>query len=204
MRYIIALAAMLAATLALAETKTVTWVNATKNTDQSNIPASGEGRLVRTVVEYGTRTAQGGFGTKQGEIGIAAPATTLQLNLVVVQEYALRAFHCNTYAGTTYVLNGTGCSAASNVHLTTVAPPKPEPPTSLTVAADLTAWTVVTTEGAIVALEVGQVEAGAACDASQSVLPFGRTETLYRVPESAVTFLPGQTALVTFAACSGG
>lgn len=202
MRLIAAVLALLVTFAAGAETKTVTWVNAIRNTDTTTIPATGTGSLVRTVVEYGTRNAQGGFNVKQGEVFVAAPAQTLNLNLVVIQEYALRAFHCNTYA-TTFARNATGCSDFSNVHLTTVAPPRPAPPSGLATQGDETAWTIVTTEGAVVALEVGRVAPGTACDTSQHVQPFGRPETLYRVPESAVTFLPGQAALVTFASCGG-
>lgn len=85
-----------------------------------------------------------------------------------------------------------------------IAPPVPSPPTGLTVAQDLTAWTIVTTDGAIVALEVGRVAPGTACDSAQSVTPYGLGKTLYHVPESSVTFLPGATAIVTVAECSGG
>jgi hypothetical protein len=80
----------------------------------------------------------------------------------------------------------------------------PLPPTALAVTADLTAWTVVTTDGAVVAIEVGQVAPGTVCDTTQYVKAFGRPEALYRVPETAVTYLPGQTAIVTFAECSAG
>lgn len=84
-----------------------------------------------------------------------------------------------------------------------IAPATPEPPSGLTVQQDLTAWTIITTDGAVVAVEVGQVAPGTACDATQSVLAYGRPGTLYHVPESAVTYLPGQTAIVTFASCGG-
>lgn len=131
MRFIAALLALVAFS-AHAETKTVTWVNATKNVDQSPIVATGQGSLVRTIVEYGTKTAAGAFGTKQGEVLVAAPSTTLQLSLVVVQEYALRAFHCNTYA-VTFAVNAPGCSGFSSIALTTVAPPTPEAPSNITV-----------------------------------------------------------------------
>lgn len=119
---------------ASAQTVTATWTNATLNTNGTAIPASGAGSLVRTVVEYGSKTSTGGFGVKAGEVFVAAPATTLQLSLVVTQEYALRAFHCNTYA-TSYVVNATGCSGFSNVAVVTVQAPAPGAPSNLTITA---------------------------------------------------------------------
>lgn len=116
---------------ARADTVTASWVNAATNTDNTAIPASGAGSLVRTVVEYGTRNGAV-FGTKAGEVFIAAPATSLQLNLVVVQEYALRAFHCNTYA-TTFAANAPGCSGFSNLAFRIVPPPTPSAPQTFSV-----------------------------------------------------------------------
>jgi hypothetical protein len=185
-----------------AETKTVTWVNATQNTDGTTIAASGTGSLVRTVVEYGTRNGTA-FGTKQGEISVAAPATTLQLNLVVIQQYALRAFHCNTHAGTTFVANGTGCSDFSNVALTDVLPPRPRAPTGLatTVAAAPTAWAITVTRDAIVALEVGTVPPDIECG-DQYVLPLN-TNVLTIVPVNRVALFDGAEPEAVFAECVG-
>lgn len=185
-----------------AETKTVTWTNATTNTDGTTIPATGTGSLVRTVVEYGTRNGTA-FGTKQGEIFVAAPATTLQLNLVVIQQYALRAFHCNTYAGTTFVANGVGCSDFSNVALTEVLPPKPRAPATLatTTAAAPTAWAITVTRDAIVALEVGVVPPDIECG-DQYVLPLN-TNVLTIVPLDRVELFDGAEPQAVFAECIG-
>jgi hypothetical protein len=185
-RLIALILGVLVGTLAHAEVKTVTWANATQNTDGTAIPASGTGSLVRTIVEYGTRDAQGGFGTKQGEMSVAAPATTLNLNLVVIQEYALRAFHCNTHAGTTFVLDGVGCSASSNVALTTVQPPKPAPPSSLS-AVSTVAWMIRQTRDRVALLPVGTVPLGTACDMTQTVMG------LYVVPKASLVRSPGVT-----------
>lgn len=195
MRYTFALAALLLAWPCFAQAPAnLSWTNATTNTNGTAIPATGAGSLTRTTVDYGTCGAGGAFGTKQGEIFVAAPANTATVSMVVIQQYCFRAWHTNTFGNT---------SGFSNVATKNNPAPTPGPPNSLTVAADLTAWTIVTTEGAVVALEVGRVAPGTACDTSQHVQAFGRPGTLYRVPEGAVTFLPGQTALVTFASCGG-
>lgn len=182
-----------------ADTKTVTWANATKNTDGSTIAASGAGSLVRTTVEYGTcNAAKTGIASKAGEIFVAAPATTLQLALVVVQQYCLDAFHSNTFA-TTFAPGAPGNSAASAVALTTVNPPSPAPPTGLTVADPaLTAYGLQQSPDKITTYPVGRVAAATACDGTQSV------NGLYRVPLAAVTWLGDVRPAVVFAQCSSG
>lgn len=128
MRYLFA-ALLFLSFAAQAENKTVTWVNATKNTDGSTIPATGPGSLTRTTVEYGTCAAGNAFGTKAGEVFVAPPATTLTVNLVVVQMYCLRAMHTNTFGMV---------SAASNIAVTSVAPPTPGAPQTFTVSGTIT------------------------------------------------------------------
>lgn len=224
------LLAAVAATLLLpicahADTKHVTWTNATQNTDGTPIPASGAGALVRTTVEYGACTGTPKvLGTKQGEIFVAAPANTgLDLPLVVVQEFCLAAFHSNTFATTFGACLGapgsptcpSGNSVRSNVAITQGGPPTPQAPSTLTVAAPVQlAYTIVTPEasagqeGALVLLEVGTVRGGAACDTSQSVDGFGNRpidqERLFRVNAADVEFLAGVAPVVTFARCSAG
>lgn len=151
--------------------KTVTWVNATKNTDGSAIPATGTGALTRTTVEYGTCMSRNPdvFGTKQGEIFVAAPAQTLQLSLVVVQEYCLRAWHANTYAVAPLTPNSVGTSGYSNVAFTSIAPPSPGVPASLTVTSP-TAYEMRTTGGKLVAYAVGTTQMGALCSTEERIV----------------------------------
>lgn len=150
-----------------AETKTVTWVNATRNTDNSTIPATGPGSLARTTVEYGSCASRNPdvFGTKIGEIFIAAPANSLQVNLVVVQEYCIRAFHSNTYA-TTFSTAAPGNSAFSGIATTTVAPPTPQQPTSITITStriDPASWTCRDASGSILSSHERQDKAQESC-----------------------------------------
>jgi hypothetical protein len=111
-----------------AEAATVTYsgTNPTKNTDGTDIPASGAGSLTTLRLEYGTCSAPGVFGTKAGEVSRASPAAganfTGSLNLNPGTS-CLRIFVQNTY--------GTE-SDPSNVTVRVVDPPKPMPPTLAT------------------------------------------------------------------------
>lgn len=180
--------------------KTVTWVNATKNTDGSSIPATGAGSLVRTTVEYGTCMSRNPdvFGTKQGEIFVAAPAQTLQLSLVVVQEYCLRAWHANTYAVAPFVANSAGTSGYSNVAFTSVAPPSPQPPASLTVT-NPTAYEMRTTNGKLVAYAVGTVQLGSLCGTEERVVA---GVSYRRVEHADLVVWPQKLPLEAWAKCS--
>jgi hypothetical protein len=194
---LLALAALLPG-MALAVPVTLTWQNPTTHTDGSALT------VISTRIEYGscggTVTAPT-FGTKAGEwVQTGAEATSQSPNLSP-GTYCFRALA----RGAVTTACTTPCeSVPSNVARKVVAPTAPNPPANLTAQEDLTAWTVVTTDGAIVALEVGQVAPGTACNPDQYVKTSGRAETLYEVPLSAVTFLPGQNAIVTFSACGGG
>jgi hypothetical protein len=77
--------------VALADTATVSWELPTQNDDHTPIPAAGPNSLLGTTVEYGSCSAPGVFGTKQGEKFVAAPATTTQIDLAEPQTYCLRA-----------------------------------------------------------------------------------------------------------------
>lgn len=202
------------ADVARADTKHVTWINATANTDSSAIPATGAGSLVRTTVEYGTCTSgNAGIAVKSGEISVVAPQTMLDLSLVVVQQFCLQAFHSNTFA-TTFAacLNGTpgtatcpvGNSARSNVAITTVLPPQPSPPASLTVVAGAqTAYTFSLTDDFVVGLEAGTANVGATCDPTQGMIDKAHGQ-LYLVPLAQVTLLHSIKAKAVFAKCTAG
>jgi hypothetical protein len=167
MRFIFAALAALVTFSVTAETKTITWVNATRNTDNTTIPATGPGSLARTTVEYGSCLSRNPdvFGTKIGEIFVAAPANSLTVNLVVVQEYCLRAFHSNTYA-TTFNTTAAGNSAFSNTAVTTVAPPTPQPPASITITSTRIGtadWECLDGAGAVLSQHVRQDKAFESC-----------------------------------------
>lgn len=197
MRLFIALAALLLAGQSFAQNCPVApadpvprdavrlnWVRPTANTDGTAIPAA-------TVITYSLYERSGTTDTVRcttanvsaGQSGLTVGAHTWVVSAKV----------------------GTGPeSAKSNTASKTIQAPTPNPPANLTAdPGDLTAWTVVTTDGAIVALEVGKVAPGTACNPDQYVKAFGRAEVLYEVPVPAVAFLPNQTAIVTFASCGG-
>ena len=111
--------ALLLGGVASAATVTITWSPPTQNTDNSAIPASGEGSLKTYRIEYGTCTSPGVFGTKVGEVTRAAPATGTVLNLNPGTT-CVRVFVANTYDQE---------SDASNVATSVVPFPRPKAPT---------------------------------------------------------------------------
>lgn len=173
-----------APSVAQAETKRVCWVNPVENTDGSDIPATGEvgsTALDRIYVQYGTRDGTA-FGTIQGRVSVAAPANCLDLSLVVVQEYALRAFVCNKTRTDSSTADAglSGCSDFSNVALVEVQPPRPMPPSGLATQGDPLAYTILQSDNRIALVPVGRVPEGTPCDASQPVLD------KFVIPRSAV------------------
>lgn len=151
-----------------------TWVQPTKNTDGSTIPASGTGRLTGNRLEWGTCTGTApsyAFGVKSGEQIFTAPATTYTVTGLAPGTWCFRA-----YASTTY-----GESAPSGVAFKTIAPPLPQPPSGLVIA-DTTVFTVVKRPDRFVMLPVGTAPAGTPCDTSQSVNGY------YVIPRAVVTW----------------
>ncbi len=116
---IVALALLGGTTLVSAATVTITWTPPTTNTDNSAIPASGEGSLKTYRIEYGTCSANGVFGTKVGEVTRTAPASSTVLNLNPGTT-CVRVFVANTYDVE---------SDASNVATSVVPFPRPWAPT---------------------------------------------------------------------------
>lgn len=177
---------MLASASVLAGSANLSWTNATQNVDGSTIPATGAGSLLSTRVEYGNCSAPNVFGTKVGEIVVAEPATSVTVNALVPQVYCFRAYHKNTFLQD---------SDASNVAVRTIDPPKPLPPSTLTVGA-LTAYSVIKRPDRFVMLPVGTVPAGTKCDPAQSVNGF------YAVPRDAVTWAGSVQPDIVVAQCS--
>lgn len=167
----------------------ISWTNATTNTDGSPIPAtcttSPCGKLVQSVVEYGTCNGTNVFGTKQGEITVTAPANTTPVNMVVVQMYCFRVFHRNDY---------TVASDMSNVGSKDNVPPKPNAPGVMTIAG-LTVFQVIGSPNKFALVPVGTAPPDTKCDATQSVN--GR----YAVPRESVSWFGSVRPQVVVAEC---
>jgi predicted phage tail protein len=114
------LALMLAAGLALAASVTVTWQNATENTDNTPIPATGEGSISTTRIEWGTCNGSA-FAVKQGEKTVAGTVQSSQITDLPPGRWCLRAYHVNTYGV---------ASDPSGVAIKVIDAPKPKPPSN--------------------------------------------------------------------------
>lgn len=194
MRAVAFILGLVLSTAVLADVKTVTWTNAQQNTDGTAIPATGAGSLVRTTVEYGTCNAgKTAIASKVGEMQVAAPATTLQVSLVVVQEYCLDAWHSNTFATTfapsTATTVVTGNSVRSGVVVTQSNPPQPNPPAGVVVG-NFVAYQIVQSPNRFAVIPFGHVDPNAMCDMAHGIdtPEHGR---MYIVPYDAVTLPDG-------------
>lgn len=130
-----------------------------KNTDGTDVAASCPsgvtlcGKLSLHRIEYGT-CSSGAFGTKQGEISVAMPATTAIVANLVVQVYCFRVIARNDYGAE---------SAPSNVATKTIAPPTPGAPVLSVVSS--TAYEIrPNARGVLVAHRVGVVPRGVPCE----------------------------------------
>lgn len=197
------------ASKAHADTKTAQWTNATLNTDGTTIPAPpAAGSLVRTTIEYGTCNAgKTAIASKVGEIQANYPMTSVQVPLVVIQEYCLDAWHSNTYATTfapsTAATVVTGNSVRSNVVITQSVPPQPAPPAGVTVG-NFVAYQLVPADGNVTLLAFGTVKPGAHCDMTHSV--DDGHGPMYLVPDWRNDVLmpngtPNTTRQTVFASC---
>lgn len=115
---------LLAAGLALAASVAVTWQNATQNTDNTPIPASGEGSISTTRIEWGTCNGDA-FGVKQGEKTVAGTVQATQVTDLPPGRWCLRAYHVNTWGV---------ASDPSNVAIKVIDAPKPKPPSNFSVS----------------------------------------------------------------------
>lgn len=86
-------------------------------------------------------------------------------------------------------------SARSNVVSKTITAPVPNPPSGLTVTANLTAWTIVQSRDRVALVAVGTVAPGTACDASQPILD------KWVVARESVTFAGSVRPEVVLATC---
>lgn len=187
---------LLLAVPAFAEVVTVDWTNPTTNIDGSALAATS---ITKTRIEYGTclnsfgqaftgsigTSFNGQFGTKIGEFSVNGQATTANSPNLSPGNYCFRA----------YTTAGGVESGPSGVAAKTVAPPTPNPPSSLRVTA-LTAYSVVKQKDRFILLAVGTVPAGTSCVPEQSVNGFNV------VPRAAVTWTGTSRPDVVVAKCS--
>jgi len=162
----------------LAAVATVSWSPPVTNTDGSTIPASGDGSITETRVQYGTCASGGGFGTAQGQVIVGMPATSVEINSFTSgQTVCFRAFARNTFGIE---------SAASNVASKTFDPPKPRPPV-LTVV-DPVAYEIRLDRNlnARLGRDVGRVAAGTECSGPAFLV--ARRAAYYVMDNETVTF----------------
>lgn len=168
-----------------------------KNTDGTDIPSSCAagvtqcGKLALHRIEYGTCNAAA-FGTKQGEITVAMPATTATVANLVVQVYCFRAIARNDYGIE---------SEPSNVTTKTIDPPKPGAPL---LAVSSTAYEIrQNAKGVLVAHRVGVIPRGTECVSDDS-LTIGSVE-YHRVSREAIDLVnwPDEDPLVDIWALCG-
>lgn len=107
------------AVVAYAAIATATWTNATQNTDGTAIPATGDGSLTSTTVEWSSCGPGDTFTTVAGSKTVAASLTTLQTPNLAPGRWCFRAFHTNSYG-----INSDAIGPVVKV----VDPPKPKPP----------------------------------------------------------------------------
>lgn len=178
MKLIVAFIALLFPLIATAGTLTIGCTAPTKWTDGTSIAA-------------GTPMAFKFFGALQGQ-----PKQLLTATAVSTCGFAWTVPTAGNYcAEATAIAQGTE-SDHSAESCSTVTPPKPMPPTLITIAQ--TAYTIIKTEDRFVALPVGTVPVGTACDASQPVLQF------HVVPVALVKFTGTARPVVVVASCSAG
>lgn len=115
----------LVATAALAATLSVRWTNATQNTDNTAIPATGAGSIATTRVEWSQCGPGDTFGTKVGETSVLGTVTQTTTPDLPPGHWCLRAIHVNTFGVE---------SDPSNVAVKDIAAPKPRPPANFSIS----------------------------------------------------------------------
>jgi hypothetical protein len=176
----------------LASVATVSWSPPVTNTDGSTIPLTGAGSITETRVQYGTCASGGGFGTASGQVIVAMPATSVEINSFSSgQTVCFRAFAKNTFGIE---------SAASNVASKTFDPPKPRPPVLMVV--DTVAYEIRLDRdlNARLGRDVGRVAAGTECSGTAMVVT--RRAAYYVMDNASVTFTKEPRSSVIVARCA--
>ena len=191
MLYVALAFALLFPIYVLAAVATVSWSPPVTNTDGSTIPASGDGSITETRVQYGTCASGGGFGTAQGQVIVGMPATSVEIgSFTSGQTVCFRAFVRNTFGVE---------SSASNVASKTFDPPKPRPP--VLVVVDTVAYDIRLDRNLVARLgkDVGRVAAGTECNGTAMVVT--RRAAYYVMPADAVTLTKQPRSSVLVAKC---
>ena len=176
----------------LAGVAVVSWSPPTTNTDGSGIPSSGPGSITEHRVQYGTCASGGGFGTASGQVIVAMPATSVEINSFTNgQTVCFRAFAKNTYGLE---------SAASNVASKTFSPPTPRPP--VLVVVDTVAYDLRLGRDLVARLgrDVGSVAAGTECSGTAMVVT--RRAAYYVIDNASVSFNKEPRSSVIVARCA--
>lgn len=154
----------------------LTWVAPTTNTD---------GSAIGSPITYRVYRSSGA-----GSTSFAVQCQTSQVSAsLLAQPVGVQNYRVTATVATIE-------SAPSNVASKTIAAPTPNPPASLTVQGDTTAWTIVQSRDRVALVAVGTVAPGAVCDAAQPVLD------KWVVPRAAVTFAGSVRPEVVLASCS--
>lgn len=172
----------------LAGVAVVSWSPPVTNTDGTTIPASGAGSITETRVQYGTCASGGGFGTAQGQVIVAMPATSVEINSFVSgQTVCFRAFAKNTFGVE---------SAASNVASKTFDPPTPRPP--VLVVVNPTAFDIRLDRflNARLGRDVGTVATGTECSGAALVVQRGRAYYAFDLSQAQLSKPPRSSVVV--------
>lgn len=117
-----AILSLFVATVALGIGLSVTWTNATKNTDNSSIPATGPGSIASTTITYGTcNAAKDAIATISGTVSVAGAAQAGSVPNLAPGLWCAYAQHVNTFGVV---------SDPSNVGFKDIAAPKPGAPSN--------------------------------------------------------------------------
>lgn len=101
---------------------TANWTNATENTDQTAIPASGPGSIASTTVEWSLCGPSDTFVTPIGKVTVPGSTNSAATpDNLGPGRYCARAYHTNTYG-----VN----SAPTTVRVKVIEAPTPNPPSN--------------------------------------------------------------------------
>lgn len=176
MRYLLALAALLLASNAFAQTS-LTCTAPTKNTDGTNIT----GTISYKFYEGASTTSQPNASPVQSSCAYVWP------NLSVGTHF---------FSATATV--GGIESDRSNITSSVIAPPKPQPPTSLTVASPTAYEMRKDSTGKAVAYAVGTTQVGALCGTEERVVA---GVAYHRVEHADLVVWPQKLPLEPWARC---
>ena len=175
-------------------TASLTWTNATYNTDTSEIVSDGDGALAYSTITYSVCVnGDVDFPSAKTHYVSANRTSTNVSTEGPAGDYCFRGTHTNSYGQT---------SDMSGLAVKTVATPgtarTPVTPTALATLAttDPTVFTLIRQENRFVLLPVGTVPANTPCDGSQKI------NDHYVVDRNLVTWSGTVKPVVVVAQCS--